>query len=151
MQRTSRLAAVLAVGAGMAATAAPALAETTTASGTFAEGPAKYVSDRMVGDDEELLATRKVRFTGTYRGMGDAFERILIHPDGTADVQIAIRFEGRACGEPASLVFLIDATSDLVTSVTGRYLVLDGTDVRGSGTFDAVPDVGGPYQGTADC
>jgi hypothetical protein len=151
MQLARRLAVLLTAAAGLAASAAPAVAASQPAAGTFAEGPATYLTDRMVGDDEVVTLTRQVEFTGTYDGSGQAAERIVIHPDGTADVQIAIHFAGLACGRSARLVFLIAAQSDLVESVVGRYVVLDRGQVRGSGRFDAVPDVGGPYQGSAQC
>jgi hypothetical protein len=157
MQR--RLAVLLALGACLAvpvatasaATVATASAATVAAAGNFFEGPANYLSDTMVGADEVLTLTRDVTFDGTYDGPAKAFQLIVIHPDGTGDVKIAIHFEGLACGKRASLVFLITGTTNLIDTVTGRYVVLDHGQVRGSGRFDGVPDVGGTYQGTARC
>jgi hypothetical protein len=151
MQRACRLALLLVLGACLAGPVAAASAATRPAAGTFVEGPANYLSDTMIGDDEVLTLTRDVVFAGTYTGNGKAFQVIVIHPDGTGDVKIAIHFQGLACGRPASLLFLISGTTNLIDTVTGRYVVLDHGQVRGSGRFDGRPDIGGTYEGTAQC
>ncbi len=140
--------------------AAPALASTQPAAGTFTEGP-ETITDTQEADGNLIFElTRAVFFTGTYTGQGQADQRIVIHKDGSANVHMTITFTGLACGQPAALVFLVEGQvqfdQNFTGPIAGTYTIIDAgqTDsrtLRGHGEFEGMAGVGGTYQGEAHC
>jgi hypothetical protein len=155
-----RLALLISVGGVALAAAAPAVASTEPAAGTFTEGPETITDEREADGNLIIELTRAVVFTGTYTGMGQADQRIVIHKDGSANVHMTITFTGLACGQPAALVFLVEGQvafdENFTGPIAGTYTVIDSgqTDsrtLRGHGTFEGLAGVGGTYQGEAHC
>ena len=104
--------------------------------------------------------TRAVVFTGTYVGKGQADQRIVIHKDGSANVHMTITFAGLACGQPASLEFMIvgqvSFDENFMGPIAGTYTVIDSghtesRTLRGHGEFQGMAGIGGAYQGEAHC
>jgi len=160
MHFTRRLILVLIVAATFAALATTASASTQPAAGTFTEGPETIVDERESGGNLIIELTRAVVFTGTYTGGGQAYQRIVIHKDGSANLQMEITFSGLACGQPAELEFNVVAQvtfdENFMGDVAGTYTVIDsgGSDsrtLRGHGEFEALAGIGGAYQGQAHC
>jgi hypothetical protein len=161
MHITGRLALVLALAAiAVAAFATTASASTQPASGTFVEGPETIIDERQSGGNLIIELTRAVVFSGTYTGAGQAYQRIVIHQDGSANVQMTITFSGLACGQPAELEFLIvgQVTFDenFMGDIAGTYTVIDSgasdsRTLRGHGEFEGLAGIGGAYEGTAHC
>jgi hypothetical protein len=153
MQVLRRRAAVLAAVVGLAVAAAPALASTQPAAGTFVEGP-EFITDEQQADGNLIFElTRAVVFTGTYTGVGQAHQRIVIHKDGSAQAHMTITFTGVACGQPATLVFLVEGQVQFDQEFTGpissTYTVIDAgqTDsrtLRGHASSRA-------WRGSAEC
>jgi hypothetical protein len=161
MQFTRRLilALVFAVVA-IAALATAASASTQPAAGTFTEGPETIVDERQSGGNLIIELTRAVVFTGTYTGTGQADQRIVIHKDGSANVQMTITFSGLACGQPAELEFRVVGTvafdENFMGPIAGTYTVIDSgrsesRTLRGHGVFEGQAGIGGTYQGRAHC
>jgi hypothetical protein len=160
MHFTRRLILVLIVATtAFAALATTASASTQPAAGTFTEGPATEV-ERQAGGNLIIELTRAVAFTGTYSGTGQAYQRIVIHKDGSANLQMEITFSGLACGQPAELEFNVVAQvtfdENFMGDVAGTYTVTnsgrsDSRTLRGRGEFDALAGVGGAYHGRAHC
>jgi hypothetical protein len=161
MHFTRRLIVVLGVAVfGLAALATAASASTQPAVGTFTEGPEMIVEERQSGGNLIIELTRAVVFTGTYTGAGQAYQRIVIHKDGSANLQMEITFSGLACGQPAELEFNVVAQvtfdENFMGPVTGTYTVVDSgasdsRTLRGHGEFEALAGIGGAYQGQAHC
>jgi hypothetical protein len=161
MQFTRRLGLVVVLAAtSVAALAATASASTQPASGTFVEGPETIVEERQSGTNLIIELTRAVVFSGTYTGAGQADQRIVIHQDGSANVQMTITFSGLACGQPAELEFLVvgQVTFDenFMGDIAGTYSVIDSgasesRTLRGHGEFAGAAGIGGAYEGTAHC
>jgi hypothetical protein len=153
MRLVRRLAVVLALGVALVVPAAPAFAGSQAASGSFTEGPVE--NERflgVVGGAEVYSLNRDVEFTGTYEGTGRAHQTIAIREDGSAVLHITIRFSGTACGKPATLVFQVVGHGNLFEGqLSGHYAVLDRGRLRGIGSFAGVPNVGGDYEGRAQC
>src|ERR671914_3068949 len=106
MRFTRKLALVLTVAVlALAALATTASASTQPAAGTFVEGPETILEERESGGNLIIELTRAVVFTGTYTGAGQAYQRIVIHRDGSANLHMTITFSGLACGQPAELEF----------------------------------------------
>jgi hypothetical protein len=57
----------------------PALAATQTAAGSFAEGPETITSAKFADGNEIYTLTREAIFSGTYSGVGQVDQRIVIH------------------------------------------------------------------------
>ena len=149
------LAGVLALAA-----AVPSVASTQPAFGTFTEQPETLVDEREADGNLIIELTRVVEFTGTYTGIGEAYQRIVIHKDGSANVHMTITFTGLACGLPAALVFLIEGQvqfdQEFTGPIAGTYTIIDSgqTDsrtLRGHGEFEGMAGVGGLYEGEAHC
>ncbi len=161
MHFTRRLGLVLVLAlTAVAALAATASASTQPASGTFVEGPETIVEERQSGGNLIIELTRAVVFSGTYTGAGQAYQRIVIHRDGSANVKMTITFSGLACGQPAELEFLIvgQVTFDenFMGDIAGTYTVIDSgasdsRTLRGHGEFEGLAGIGGAYEGTAHC
>jgi hypothetical protein len=161
MHFTRRLIVVLGVAVfGLAALATAASASTQPAVGTFTEGPETIVEERESGGNLIIELTRAVVFTGTYTGAGQAYQRIVIHSDGSANLQMEVTFSGLACGQPAELEFNVVAQvtfdENFMGTVAGKYTVIDsgGSDsrtLRGHGEFEGLAGIGGAYQGQAHC
>ena len=143
-----RLVLFVSVGVLALMAAVPAYASTEPAAGTFTEGP------------EFITSERAVVFTGTYIGGGQASQRIVIHKDGSAEAHMTITFTGLACGQPATLVFLVEGQvqfdQEFTGPISGTYTVIDAgqTDsrtLRGHGEFAGMAGVGGTYEGEAHC
>jgi hypothetical protein len=154
----ARKLALVSVTAAVLLAAAPAVASTQPAAGTFVEGPETITSERLVGNNLVIELTREVTFTGTYTGVGQADERIVIHADGSTNVHITIAFTGLACGVPAELNFLLAAQGQLdesfeTGSVAGHYTTFGPAEpnLRGNGTITGVAGVGGTYEGQVHC
>jgi hypothetical protein len=157
MQRVITLAAA---GALMLAAAVPAAASTQPAAGTFTEGPETITDEREADGNLIIELTRAVVFTGTYTGAGQADQRIVIHKDGSAELQMTITFTGLACGQPAQLEFNVVAKvqfdENFMGPVSGTYTVIDSGQsdsrtLRGHGEFTALAGIGGAYEGDAHC
>jgi hypothetical protein len=140
--------------------ALPAGASTQPAAGTFTEGPELITDEREADGNLIIELTRAVVFTGTYAGQGQAHQRIVIHKDGSANVHMTITFTGLACGQPATLVFLVvgqvSFDQNFTGPISGTYTVIDSgrTDdrtLRGHGEFEGMAGVGGVYHGEAHC
>jgi hypothetical protein len=161
MQLTPRLGLVLVLAAiAVAALATTASASTQPAAGTFTEGPETIVEERESGGNLIIELTRAVVFTGTYTGAGQAYQRIVIHKDGSANLQMEVTFSGLACGQPATLVFNVVAQvtfdENFMGDVAGTYTVIDSgasnaRTLRGRGDFEGLAGIGGAYQGQAHC
>ena len=160
MNVTRKLALASATTACLAA-APPAVADTQPAAGTFSEGPETITHQQQSGNNLLLELTREVTFTGTYAGVGQATERVVIHADGSTNVHIAIAFTGLACGAPAQLNFLLAAQGQLdenleTGTVAGHYTTFDGGQspdrtLRGNGEVSGIAGVGGTYEGRVHC
>jgi hypothetical protein len=144
----------------VAALATTASASTQPAAGMFVEGPETIVDERESGGNLIIELTRAVVFSGTYTGAGQAHQRIVIHKDGSANLQMEITFSGLACGQPAELEFNVVAQvtfdENFMGDVAGTYTVTnsgrsDSRTLRGRGEFDALTGVGGAYHGRAHC
>src|SRR5688572_33170864 len=109
MRRMIRLTATAAATIGLAAWASPALGATQPASGSFTEGPETITSAKFADGNEFYTLTREAAFSGSYTGVGQADQRIVIHKDGSAQANMTIDFIGTACGEPVTLTFLVIA------------------------------------------
>jgi hypothetical protein len=142
------------------AAAAPAFADTQPAAGTFTEGPETITDEREADGNLIIELTRAVVFTGTYTGTGQADQRIVIHKDGSANVHMTITFTGLACGQPATLVFLIEGQvtfdENFMGPISGIYTVIDSgrtesRTLRGHGEFEGLAGIGGAYEGEAHC
>jgi hypothetical protein len=161
MQLTRKLTLALSVALiALAGIATTATASTQSAAGTFSEGPETILEERLAGGNLIIELTRAVVFTGTYSGAGQAYQRIVIHSDGTAQLQMMVVFSGLACGQPAELEFNVVAEvafdESFAGPVSGTYTVIDSgataaRTLRGHGEFDADAGVGGAYQGEAHC
>jgi hypothetical protein len=156
MRHISRLTATAAATIGLAVCASPALGATQPAGGSFTEGPETITSAKFADGNEIYTLTREAVFSGSYVGAGQADQRIVIHKDGSGNVNMTIAFAGTACGEPVVLTFLVTATVDFATNtMSGHYVVKDasgaGSDARGQGTFSGVPGAGGIYDGAIHC
>jgi hypothetical protein len=160
MQVARRLAVIL-VAAATLAVPGSALASTQPAAGTFEEGPEMNYEERFADGNLIIEFTRMVTLTGTYTGIGEAEERIVIHKDGSTNVHITIEFTGLACGRLTSLDFLIVGQGQLDENfetgvIDGIYTVINGggtgdQTVRGHGTIEGIAGVGGTYEGQAHC
>ena len=125
------------------------------------DAPAAWIVRRVrsrpsskFGDGKEVKLTRQAVFSGSYTGVGQADQRIVIHKDGSAEANMTIDFAGTACGQPVTLTFLVVAKVDFVTNtMSGTYVVKDrgASEARGSGTFTGVPGTGGAYEGAIHC
>jgi hypothetical protein len=155
-----RLITLAAAGALMLAAAVPAAASTQPAAGTFTEGPETITDEREADGNLIIELTRAVVFTGTYTGAGQADQRIVIHKDGSAELQMTITFTGLACGQPAQLEFNVVAKvqfdENFMGPVSGTYTVIDSGQsdsrtLRGHGEFTALAGIGGAYEGDAHC
>lgn len=156
LARRLALAATLAAVA-LAALAAGASAATQPAAGTFVEGPENIVEERESGGNLHLRLTREVLLTGTYTGVGQADERLVIHADGSTNVHATIDFVGTACGQPVRLTILLVGQGSLVENViAGSYTVIRGGDReasvgQGNGKFAGTAGGAGVYEGRAHC
>jgi hypothetical protein len=135
---------------------AGASASTQPAAGTFVQGPETLTDERQADGNIIVELTRRVTFTGTYTGMGEAEERIVIHKDGSTNVSGTIAFTGLACGVPTTLVFHLTGqgqlNADLETGViAGSYTVLRDGFGHGNGKFSGVAGGAGTYEGEAHC
>lgn len=135
----------------------PALAATQPASGSFTEGPETITSEQFADGNQIYTLTRDAFFSGTYEGVGQAEQRIVIHKGGTANLQMTIAFTGTACGQAVELTFNFSATVDFANNTfAGHYAVTDAGGqgdqaLRGRGTFSGEPGTGGIYRGTLIC
>jgi hypothetical protein len=138
---------------GLAMLAAPALAATQPAAGSYTEGPETITSERQSGGNTIITLTRDAFLTGTYTGIGHADQRIVIHADGTFNLTMTIDFTGAACGEPVELEFLVTARGDFNSNtLEGKYTVIGPADFgKGQGTLVGEPGVGGSYEGEVHC
>jgi hypothetical protein len=156
MHFTRRLAVISATVIGLWAWATPALASSQPVSGSFSEGPETLTSEQFADGNQIYTLTREAVFSGTYEGVGQAEQRIVIHKDGSANLQMTIAFTGLACGQPATLTFNVAATVDFVNNTfAGQYAVIGGERgglvTRGHGTFSGTPGTGGMYDGSINC
>jgi hypothetical protein len=101
-----------------------------------------------------------VVFTGTYAGAGQADQRIVIHKDGSAELQMTVTFVGLACGQPAKLEFNVVAQvqfhENFMGPISGTYTVndsgqSDSRTLRGHGELTGLAGIGGTYEGEAHC
>jgi hypothetical protein len=131
----------------------PALAGTQPAAGSFSESPETITSAKFADGNEIYTLTREATFTGTYTGVGQVDQRIVIHKDGSLNVSMTIAFSGLACGEPAELTFRVGGQGSFVSNdIAGSYTVIGKGEIgKGQGTFSSVPGVGGSYSGAAHC
>ena len=157
MHFTRRLRLVLALALlSLTALVATASASTQAASGTFTEGPMSIYDVRQADGNIFLQFTRNVVLTGTYDGVGLSDERLVIHADGSLNLQGRIDFVGTACGEPVHLTFNLIARGSVVDNVvTGSYTVIRAGDPatgigRGNGKI-AGTLAGGLYSGRVNC
>jgi hypothetical protein len=161
MHFTRRLILVLGVVlVGLAALATAASASTQPAAGTFTEGPETIVEERESGGNLIIELTRAVVFSGTYTGAGQAYQRIVIHRDGSANLQMEVTFSGLACGQPAELEFNVVAQvtfdENFMGPVAGTYTVIDSgrsesRTLRGHGRLEGQAGIGGIYEGHSHC
>lgn len=148
--RHTFLAAIVAA-VSFAVLAAPAGASQQAASGSFVEGPETITSAKFAGTNEIYKLTRDAVFTGTYQGLGQVEQRIVIHGDGSLNVHMTIAFSGLACGQPVEdLTFVVVGQGSFVDNAIEGHYVVQGGD-NGSGRFTSVPGIGGSYEGMADC
>jgi hypothetical protein len=143
---------VLAAVVGLAL-AAPALAATEPASGSYTETPETILEERQSGGNLFVHLTRDAAITGTYTGIGHADQYAIIHSDGTFNFHQTIDFTGTVCGQPVTLTFWVVGKGDLnANTLTGHYTVIEGPDVgRGQGELVGQPGVGGTYEGQVHC
>jgi hypothetical protein len=158
MHLTRRLTLVLAVAAvALGVLATSATASTQPAAGGFVEGPENIVEERQSGGNLHLRITREVFLTGTYTGVGQADERLVIHADGSTNLHATIEFVGTACGQPVTLTFLLEGQGSLVENViAGSYTIIRGGDSetgvgRGHGRFVGTAGGAGVYEGAVHC
>ena len=153
MSRPLRFAVSVAVMTGLALTAAPALASTQSATGSFTETPEVILDERQSGNNQIVHLTRDAFLTGTYTGVGHADQRAVINADGSFNFHQTIDFEGTVCGQAVTLTFRVQGEGDLVAgTLSGTYSVIGPTDVgRGNGTIEGEPGVGGTYEGAVHC
>ena len=137
----------------LAVAVSSAFASTQSAAGNFVEGPETILDAKFADGNEIYHLTREATFAGTYVGDGLVDQRIVIHKDGSFNVNMTIAFTGLACGQPANLTFRVAGQGDFTTNdFTGTYAVIGKADVgKGQGTFSAVPGVGGTYFGQVHC
>jgi len=155
-----KLIALAAAGALTLAIAVPAAASTQPAAGTFTEGPEMITDEREADGNLIIELTREAVFTGTYTGVGQADQRIVIHKDGSAELQMTIAFTGLACGQPAELLFNVVGTvqfdENFMGPISGTYTVIDSGQsdtrtLRGHGELVGLAGIGGTYEGDAHC
>jgi hypothetical protein len=144
---------VAGLAAALALAVPTALAATQPAAGSFVEGPETITSAKFADGNEIYTLTREAVFSGTYTGVGQVDQRIVIHKDGSFNVNMTIAFSGLACGQPADLTFRVSGQGSFVTNdFTGTYSVIGPAEVgKGQGRFSAVPGVGGTYEGDVHC
>lgn len=137
----------------LALTAAPALASTQSATGSYTETPEVIIEERQAGNNLIVHLTRDAFLTGTYTGVGHADQRAVIHADGSFNFHQTIDFEGVVCGQAVTLTFRVEGKGDLVAgTLAATYSVIGPTDVgRGNGTIEGEPGVGGTYDGKVHC
>ena len=147
------LVVMLAAVSACVALAAPASASTQPASGTFVEGPETIVSERQSGGNTVIHLTREAVITGTYSGVGQADQYIVIHSDGSFNFHQVIAFTGVVCGQPGTFDMEVAGRGDFNENIlTGIYTVIGPTDVgRGHGRILSQPGVGGDYEGQVHC
>jgi hypothetical protein len=157
MHFTRRLRVLLALTLlSLVALVSTASASQQPASGTFTEGPMTIYEMRQSGGNLFLKFTRNVTLTGTYDGVGLSDERLVIHADGSLNLQGTIDFVGTACGEPVHLTFNLVARGSVAENViVGSYTVIRGGDsetgvARGNGKI-AGTLAGGEYRGRVHC
>ena len=132
-------------------------ASTQPAAGTFVQGPGTITGEQIADGNLIVDITREVAFTGTYTGVGQAEERIVIHKDGSTNVQGTIVFTGLSCGVPTTLVFLLTGQGQLepplfeTGTVAGTYTVLREGVGHGTGKFEGAAGGAGTYEGEAHC
>jgi predicted proteasome-type protease len=151
--RRARLALSVAGIAALAVAAAPALAATQSAAGSFTEGPEVILEERQAGNNTIVHLTREAVITGTYTGVGQADQTAIIHADGSFNFHQTIDFVGTVCGQPVTLTFRVQGTGHLVEeTLEATYSVIGPTETgRGNGTLEGVPGVGGTYEGKVHC
>jgi hypothetical protein len=139
---------------GLALAATPAVASSTRpAAGTFVEGPETVLAERQVGGSTIIHLTREAVISGTYSGVGQADQWIVIRADGSFTFAQTIAFTGLACGRPATLTFAVVGKGNFNDNVlTARYATIGRPDVGGGhGTLAGEPGVGGTYTGQVNC
>ena len=154
MHFTRRLALVLAlVSVMLAGTATTASASTAPAAGAFVEGPETILSERQSGKNVLIHLTREAVISGTYAGVGQADQFIVIHADGSFNFHQTITFTGVVCGKSVALVFSVVGGGNFDQNVlTAQYTVTGSPAVgRGNGRIVAAPGVGGTYEGAVHC
>jgi hypothetical protein len=153
MRIARNVAATLVAIAALAVSAAPALASTQPAAGSFTETPETILSEKFSGGNDFIHLTRDAFITGTYTGVGHADQYIVIHSDGSFNFPQTIAFTGVACDQPVELEFRVEGTGDFTTNTLhGTYSIVGPTEVgTGNGTIDSVPGVGGTYEGQVHC
>jgi hypothetical protein len=153
MRIARNVAAIFVAMAALAVSAAPALASTQPAVGSFTETPETILSEKFAGGNDFIHLTRDAFITGTYTGVGHADQYIVIHKDGSFNFHQTIAFTGVVCGRPAELEFRVEGTGDFTTNTLhAAYSIVGPTDVgNGNGTIDSVPGVGGTYEGQVHC
>jgi hypothetical protein len=151
--RRIRFAVSIAGVVGLALAAAPALAATQSAAGSFTEGPETILEEKQAGNNLIVHLTREAVITGTYTGVGQADQTAIIHADGSFNFHQTIDFVGTVCGQPVTLTFRVQGTGHLVEeTLEGTYSVIGPTESgRGNGTLEGVPGVGGTYEGKVHC
>jgi hypothetical protein len=153
MHTGRNFALILAAAVGLALTAAPALASTQSAAGTFVESPETILEERQSGGNTHIHLTRDAVITGTYNGVGHADQYVVIHADGSFNFHQTIDFTGEVCGQAVTLTFRNVGRGDFTTNqLAGHYTVIGGPPVgRGQGTITGEPGVGGTYEGEVHC
>jgi len=115
-------ASVLAVAAAPAAYAATS----TPASGSFL-ATISPVGSRSADGNTFINFTFVETFQGTLTGTRVGSGSLLIHPDGTINVRDSGLFTGSIAGASGTAI-LSASISGTLASVTGNYVVRDGTD-----------------------
>jgi hypothetical protein len=155
-----RLLLIATVTAFALAAAVPASAATQPAAGNFIEGPESITSERLADGNLIIELTRPVTFTGTFAGGGQVEQRIVIHKDGSVNLNMTIAFTGLACGRPTTLEFLVvgqgAVDENFAGELSGSWTVLKRGPSqdwvpRGNGTFVGQAGVGGTYAGEVHC
>jgi hypothetical protein len=143
---------VTVVALGGLATSATA-ASPQAAGGIFLEGPELILEEREANGNLIIHLTREAVITGTYTGVGQADQYIVIHPDGSFNFHQTIAFTGVACGQPVALTFEVVGRGDFAgNALTGTYSVIGPvTAGRGNGVIMSEPGVGGSYEGQVHC
>jgi hypothetical protein len=151
--KIGRTSAVIAAAIALVLLVTPAFAATQPAAGTFVEAQETILDEREADGNLIIHLTREVTFTGTYTGMGQADQRIVIHKDGSFNVHMTIAFTGVVCATPVTLEFLVEGQGSFVdNTIGGTYTVIGPTPVgQGHGTFEGTPGVGGTYEGAVHC